>query len=75
MKRMCITILLVSLGCLFVGTHPVLAQEGPSFTAGGIVTEGHGKDAPKITFSVHGYLDGNGQLAGHDDDISQRVFR
>ena len=65
MKRLGIAILVASLVSVFLGAQPVLAHEEPSFTAGGIITEGHGKDAPKITFSVRGYVDGDGQLAGH----------
>jgi len=60
MKKLILGALLVVL--LAMLTHPILANSETVFThdaiitGGGIITEGHGKDAPKITFGVDVFI-------------------
>ena len=49
-----------------------------------MITEGHGKDAPKITFGINAFVDGNGYPTGHlevnfhnvyKDELDKAVFK
>lgn len=48
-----------------VAADPVLAGSETFFTGGGILKEGQGRDARKITFSVNVHVDQDDQVSGH----------
>jgi len=65
-------------------TNPVLADSVTSISGGGILLEGQGKDAQKITFGVNVFVNEGGQPSGnlevnfHDvlyDDLDKSKFK
>jgi hypothetical protein len=56
----------LTLTALFnLAAAPALAGSNVLFTGGGIVKDGSGADAKRITFSVNLFADGNGMNGGH----------
>jgi hypothetical protein len=81
-KKLLLGVVLAALFALTV--NPISANSGVCVTGGGMITEGQGKEAPKITFGLNVFVDPSGHPAGHlevnfhnvyDDELDKAVFK
>jgi hypothetical protein len=59
------TVIAALAGVLCLAAGPAVADADVLFTGGGIIKDGSGAEAKRITFSVNMFVDGYGVAAGH----------